>query len=213
VQELAIGWAPGQMPLRPAAAQATTVLSRLDNVVRPIVWVVAEPHDPEVTGATGQIRLVDLLTRLWGPGLTYLPGVAWAPTQPPGLGADAVGRMLLAAKVRLWWRDRGTLDPLRTVESIEHGCLPLQVMPAGAAVSARRSLPAELAPLILDEDDLAAFDPATVVDRRDIAAGLLLAGSLERDLALHLGPPADDPADDPANDQAHDNMHLPAGVA
>ena len=186
--ELAIGWGPGQMPLRPAADQATTVLSRLADPDRPILWLVAEPHDPEVNGATGQIWLVDLLTRLWGPGLTYLPGVAWAPAQPPGLGPDAVGRMLLAAKVRLWWRDDGMLDPLRALESIEHGCLPLQVMPAGAAVSARRSLPVELSALIVDEADLAAFDPSTVGDRRDVAAGLLLAGSLERDLATHLGP-------------------------
>jgi hypothetical protein len=191
--ELSIGWGPGQMPLRPAAAKATTVLARLAGPDRPILWLVAEPHDPEVDGSTGQVRLVDLLTRHWGPGLTYLPGVAWAPDQPPGLDPGTVGRMLLAAKVRLWWRDEGTLDPLRAVESIEHGCLPLQVMPAGAAVSARRSLPVELSVLIADEGDLAAFDPSSVAARRAAAAGLLLAGSVERDLAAHLGPPPGEP--------------------
>ena len=196
VPELSVGWGPGQMPLRPAAAQATTVRSRLAGPDRPILWLVAEPHDPEVDGSTGQVRLVDLLTRHWGPGLTYLPGVAWAPSQPPGLGPDAVGRMLLAAEVRLWWRDEGTLDPLRAVESIEHGCLPLQVMPAGAALSARRSLPVELSTLVVDEGELAAFDPSAIADRRAAAAGLLLAGSLERDLAAHLGPAVDAPGED-----------------
>jgi hypothetical protein len=187
---LDVGWGPGQVPLRPAAADAAQVLAQLRGGDRPVLWVVAEPHDPGNTGATGQMRLVDRLTRDWGAGLTYLPGVSWAPSQAPGLDAEAVGRMLRAARVRLWWRDDGPLDPLRTIESIEHGCLPLQVMPAGAALAARRSLPLELAALVVDDAQIAGFDldPDDLTRRRDDAAGVLLSGSIERDLFLHVGP-------------------------
>ncbi len=97
-----------------------------------------------------------------------------------------MGRLLASSRSRLWWREDGDLDPLRVVESIEHGCLPLQVMPAGAAADLRAALPAGLTGLVVADDELADLDltPGGVRSRLARAAPTLLAGSSERDLLI-----------------------------
>ena len=123
------------------------------------------------------------LRRAWGQGITYLPGIPWAQDDRPVLDPAAVARILDHARVRLWWRDDGTLDPLRLVESIERGCLPLQVMGAGAAMALRRRLPVQLAALVVTAADLATICAHDVTTRLASAADVVLAGSIERDLA------------------------------
>ena len=123
----------------------------------------------------------------WGDGLCYLAGIGWGDPSTPVLKAvDAVGRLLDAARVRLWWQVDGTLDPLRTVESFEHGCLPVQVMPTGQAALLRPRLPAALAPLVIGLAELPGhpIDVEATAARLADAAALVLAGSAERDLTL-----------------------------
>jgi hypothetical protein len=70
------------------------------------------------------------------------------------------------------------------VESIEQGCLPLQVMPAGAARDLAEVVPAPLAGLVVDEAELGDLDlsPTGVAVRLEPAVEHLLAGSAEHDL-------------------------------
>jgi hypothetical protein len=179
-----LGWEPGMVPLRPAAGDLDAVADRLGaNPGREVPWAVAEPYPADRPLDPGRLVAADAAQRAWGPGIAYLPGIPWATDERPVLGAAVVARMLDRSRVRLWWRDDGTLDPLRVVESVERGCLPLQVMPAGAAAALRRRLPPAMADLVVGADDLAALSPAAVTARLAACADLVLAGSIERDLA------------------------------
>ena len=72
------------------------------------------------------------------------------------------------------------------MESIEWGCLPLQVMPTGPAQDLVAALPAALAGLVVDDAALAVLDlsPVGVRARLDPALDHLLAGSAEHDLLM-----------------------------
>ena len=195
---LVVGWEPAMVPLRPArAAQAAIRRAVAGHVHRPLTWVVADLGDPLQVNDPATAALADHLEQAWGPGIAYLAGIGWADEPQPVLGPDAVGRLLGAARIRLWAQADGPLDPLRTVESIEHGCLPLQVMPAAAAARLGHRLAPALAALVVTEADLAAMphSPEATADRLRAAAEVVLAGSAERDLALDAA------------------FHVPAGAA
>jgi hypothetical protein len=95
-----------------------------------------------------------------------------------------VRKLLRTARARLWWRADGDLEPLRVLEAIEQGCLPLQVMPAAAALDLARGLPPALASLVVSDESLAELDlhPASVARRLDPVVDHLLSGSAEHDL-------------------------------
>jgi hypothetical protein len=183
--DLAVGWEPGMVALRPPSASHRAVRSLLAaNGGRPTLWAVADLADEHQRNDPWPSTLANRALELWGPGLCYLAGIGWGRPREPVLGPAAVATMLRTARMRLWWSPGGTLDPLRVVESIEHGCLPLQVMLPGQAEPLRRRLPLPLARLVVDFDALAALDLTSIPRLLADAADVVLAGSAERDLVL-----------------------------
>lgn len=182
-----LGWRPGATPLRPRLADGDAIRAAVATAPdRRHPWVVVEHHVRDGRRDGAQADLALRLHDRFGAGPAYLPGILWAPEQPPALGAAEVGRLLGSARSRLWWRDDGDLDPLRVVETIEHGCLPLQVMPTGAAQALRASLPAGVEALVVADSELDDLDltPVGVRTRLARAVPALLAGSAERDLLI-----------------------------
>lgn len=182
-----LGWRSGAVPLRPALADhdsaRTAVAATAD---RPRAWAVVEHHIAAETRDGLQSALALRLARRHGPGACYVPGILWDHTAAPSLDADVGRRLLGVARARLWWRTDGDLDPLRVVESVEAGCLPLQVMPNGAAHDLAAALPAPLVPLVVADTELDDLDlsPTGVRDRLGPAVEHLLAGSAEHDLLV-----------------------------
>jgi hypothetical protein len=120
------------------------------------------------------------LLRDWGPGLLWAYGAEGA------LDRESLARVLGDVQARVWWSEQGGLDAARLLETIEHGCLPLQAMPEVAAEATSANLPERLRSLVLPIGDgaLQPLSDAEVARRLQAAAAELVAGSLERDLRL-----------------------------
>ncbi len=182
----ALGWRPGAVPLRPALADHRQVRARAtDDLRRPRPWAVVEPQVRDGVRDGAQADLALRCHEHFGPGACYVPGITWDPDAGPVLPPDAVAALLRTARARLWWRDEGDLEPIRLVETIEQGCLPLQVMPTGPARDLAADLVAPLSALVVPVDALGHLDlSATAVARLlGPAVDHLLAGSADRDLA------------------------------
>jgi len=180
-----LGWRPGTVPLRPALADHDRVRARARRDLGGTrAWAVVEHHIRDDDRDVHQAVLAARLQAHHGPGTCYLPGILWAPRAAPGLDPDAVARLLATARARLWWRAEGDLEPLRVVEAVEHGLLPLQVMPDAAAHHLAAALDPPLAGLVVAESDVPGLDlsPAAVAARRGPVVEHLLRGSAERDL-------------------------------
>lgn len=180
-----LGWKPRTVGLRPALTDHDAVRARAAEAPRrPLPWAVIEHHVRAGRQDGHQAALALLGHDAFGPGLVYLPGILWAPDQPPLLDRGAVAVLLGRARARFWWRAEGDLEPLRLVETIEHGCLPIQVMPAGPARQLAAELPPALAALVVPEGALDQLDLSStgVEDRLAPAVDLLLAGSAEHGL-------------------------------
>ncbi|HEU5150439.1 MAG TPA: hypothetical protein VFU19_08080 [Iamia sp.] len=182
-----LGWRDGTVPLRPAHDRHDEIRALADAAPdRARAWAVVEHH---IRGEARDGRQADLavaLAGVHGPGVVYLPGILWDHLAPPVLDPGAVQRLLRAARARLWWREGGDLEPLRVVEAIEQGCLPLQVMPSAAARELARDLPPALTGLVVDAATLPDLDlaPAAVATRLGPVVDHLLAGSAEHDLLV-----------------------------
>ena len=180
-----LGWREGAVALRPALDLHDEIRTLADAAPgRPHAWAVVEHHIRDGARDGHQADLALALATQHGAGPTYLPGILWAHLDPPVLDAVAVRSLLRTARARLWWRAAGDLEPLRVVETIEQGCLPLQVMPDAAARDLARVLPPPLVPLVVTETALADLDlcPAAVADRLGPVVDHLLSGSAEHDL-------------------------------
>lgn len=180
-----LGWTHDAVALRPPLAAHDEIRALVAAAPeRPHAWTVVEHHIRDAARDGHQAALALRLAAHHGQGPAYLPGILWAYLDPPVLGPDAVAPLLRVARARLWWRADGDLEPLRVVEAVENGCLPLQVMPAGPARDLAAALPAPLAPLVVDEDALDRLDltPGAVAARLRPAVEHLLAGSAEHDL-------------------------------
>lgn len=180
-----LGWLPGSVPLRPPLAAHDRIRALIAAAPeRPGAWAIVEHH---VRDGDRDARQADLALRThtaFGPGACYLPGLLWALGQPPVLDHTAVATLLRTARVRLWWRAAGDLEPLRVVETIEQGCLPVQVMPVGPAHDLAARLPPPLAALVVSDEAMADLDlsaPA-VAARLGPVVEHVLAGSSDRDL-------------------------------
>lgn len=180
-----LGWRGGAVPLRPALERHDEIRALAETApARPHAWAVVEHHIRDEARDGHQADLALALAGHHGPGPTYLPGILWAWLEPPVLDALAVQRLLRTARARLWWRADGELEPLRALEAIEQGCLPVQVMPPAAARDLAHALPSALAPLVVADDALAELDlaPDAIARRLGPAVDHLLAGSAEHDL-------------------------------
>lgn len=182
-----LGWRPRAVPFRPALADHDTVRARTATAAtRPRPWAVVESQIRDGARDGAQADLALRCQAFFGPGVSYLPVLIWSWEDPPVLDADAVGRLLRTGRARLWWRESGDLEPLRVVESIEQGCLPLQVMPDGPAADLARALDPALGALVVAEGTLGDLDlsPAGITVRLVPAVEHLLAGSADRDLIV-----------------------------
>jgi len=180
-----LGWREGAVALRPALDLHDEIRTLADAApARPHAWAVVEHHIRDGARDGHQADLALALAPRHGAGPTYLPGILWAHLDPPLLDAAAVRTLLRTARARLWWRASGDLEPLRVVETIEQGCLPLQVMPDAAARDLARVLPTPLVPLVVPETALVDLDlsPAAVATRLGPVVDHLLSGSAEHDL-------------------------------
>ena len=180
-----LGWRAGAVALRPALDRHDEIRALADaNPDRPHAWAVVEHHIRDEARDGHQADLALALAGHHGPGPTYLPGILWAWLEPPVLDAAAVRTLLRTARARLWWRADGDLEPLRVLEAIEQGCLPLQVMPAAAARNLARDLPSALVPLVVSDESLAdlQLDPDAVARVLGPVVDHLLSGSAEYDL-------------------------------
>ncbi len=180
-----LGWRAGAVALRPALERHDEIRALVDaNSDRPHAWAVVEHHIRDEARDGHQADLALALAGRHGPGPTYLPGILWAWLEPPVLDAVAVQTLLRTARARLWWRADGDLEPLRVLEAIEQGCLPLQVMPGVAAQNLARDLPPALVHLVVSDESLAELDlsPGAVARRLGPVVDHLLSGSAEHDL-------------------------------
>jgi hypothetical protein len=134
--------------------------------------------------ASGAAWCASRLRSGWGPGLVWGYGADGA------IDGNTLARTLRAVATRVWWVAEGGLDAARVLETIEHGCLPVQAMPEVVAESTRAALPERLQPLVLSmaaEAPTPLSDPE-VVRRLQSAVAELVAGSLERDLTRAATP-------------------------
>jgi hypothetical protein len=145
---------------------------------RPMAWCVLDRASEEAAA------LVDLLVPSWGPGLCYLAG-PWAnATRPAVLPQSAASRILRASRTRLWASASDDPDRNRVMESLEHGCLPLQVIQV--ARGEHEGLSDASRALLLRANGSGSIPPLTdeeLKSRLDTVAAALSAGSLERALA------------------------------
>ncbi|CAN5612325.1 hypothetical protein BH24ACT4_BH24ACT4_12970 [soil metagenome] len=178
-------WRPGAAPLRPALADHHLIRARAaDHAERIRPWAVVEPHIRDARRDGHQADLALRCQDAFGPGPCYLPGILWAWEEPPVLDPSVVAALLGTVRARLWWRSAGDLEAIRLVETLEHGCLPLQVMPSGPARDLADALPPPLAPLVIADNDLPGVDlsPAATAALLGPALDHLLAGSADHDL-------------------------------
>lgn len=147
---------------------------------RPATWCVLD-WASEATAA-----LTDLLAMSWGPGLCYQPGTPWAdPTRSAVLPRAAASRILRAAKTRVWWSESAIPDEPHVMESLEHGCLPLQFM-ANARAEGEAELSDATRALLLHTDRLGAVERLSedeLKSRIKTVAIALAKGQLELDLS------------------------------
>jgi hypothetical protein len=150
---------------------------------RPAAWCLVD-WASEHTAA-----LADLLVTAWGPGLCYQAGAPWAdPARPAVLPPAAVSRILRAATARVWWSESDAPDEKRIIESLEHGCLPLQFTPDGGG--GRDRLGESLRPLLVRVDRRGSTTPLggeELGSRLESVAEALAAGRLEEELSRPYG--------------------------
>lgn len=147
---------------------------------RPVAWCVLD-WASETTA-----ELTDLLVTSWGPGLCYQPGVPWADaTRPAVLPKTAASRILRASRTRVWHSDGAVPNLAHVMESVEHGCLPLQFTPVGAGVH-DDALSEPVRALVRRADRSGSLMPlrkAELTSRLRTVADAVATGQLERDIA------------------------------
>jgi hypothetical protein len=151
---------------------------------RPVAWCVVD-WASEATAA-----LTDLLVADWGAGLCYQPGVPWADaTRPAVLPKNAVSRILRVARTRVWSSEIDVPDREHIMESLEHGCLPLQFART-SRVEGEEALTESARALLVRADGSGSLRPLSDEELRSrlkVVAEALATGQLERDLSHRHG--------------------------
>jgi hypothetical protein len=134
-----IGWgADGEAPKLDRAQRYRSVRTLAPHD-RPLGWCVVAAL------SAGSARLAHDLAERWGHGAAML-----VDGRSPGVPASAPARLAKRSKVRLWWSEEDRLEGVPFVEAVLHGCVPIQVMPSGAAAALRAQLPEWAVGLVTD---------------------------------------------------------------
>jgi hypothetical protein len=183
-RRLEITWsrpAPGRdaLPLRPPESLGFDILEACRGEMdRPIPWCI-------IGWATREnAHLMDWLTTAWGAGVACLSRKRLDDSDH-GLSHAEATLVQSRSQVRAWWGEAAYLDPFLVLESLRHGCLPLQCVPETVHGGLIESLPPGLHGFTLGIPAAGYLPPLTLEDwRRRLDAGLsvVLAGTLERDL-------------------------------
>lgn len=175
--DVPIGWGPGAIPLRMPAAAAGALVDAQVGLERSLAWTFAERLSPAAAQVAG------CLTESWGSGAVALvdPGV-------PGLPPDAIRRLLRASTVRCWFSASNYLSGVPFIESLEAGCVPLQVMPDDAAIELRDHLGPDTDAFVIGLSELEDGYPASDVlcSRWQAAVQLAIARSTQDEALVGL---------------------------
>lgn len=175
--DAAFGWRPGEVPLRPERNARHELLRSVDDrAERPVQWAMLDSFGDRSRATWCAAQLHDG----WGSGLVWGYG-------PDGeIDRETLARTLRQVSIRVWWTEAAGLDAARVLETIEHGCLPLQAMSEVTAEITRAALPERLRDLVLamGDEPPSPFTDGEIEQRLRAAVAELIAGSLERDLAI-----------------------------
>lgn len=168
-----LGWGEGATPLHLDVAERDRLMERARGAGRPVPWCQVDRLSPE------SARVAGTLADLRPGGL-----VALVEVNSPTVTVDAVRRMLEQATIRVWSSAAAHLEAVPLIESLQFGCVPIQVSTRVADV--RRGLPEWAHVLVADPDELALGwpDEEHLDAGWDAAVTLVAAGSARRDAVL-----------------------------
>jgi hypothetical protein len=173
--------APGRvpLPLRPPRAMAVELLEACrvaDDQPNP--WCLIAFASRETA------RLMERLTESWGQGVTCLTRASQGEGDH-GIPHREASLIQQCSQTRVWWGSGEYLDPFLVLESLRHGCLPLQCVSQASYDALAASLPPGLCHFTLAIPDHGHFPQLSRQERAarlDRGLSVLLAGNLERDL-------------------------------
>jgi hypothetical protein len=130
-------------------------------------------------------RLMERLTESWGQGVACLTRKSQDQSDH-GIPHREASLIQHGSATRVWWGSGDYLDPFLVLESLRHGCLPLQCVPDASYDTLAACLPPGLSHFTLaipEEGTVPPISREERVARIDEGLSILLAGNLERDLA------------------------------
>jgi hypothetical protein len=130
-------------------------------------------------------QLLARLTSSWGQGVACLTRRGEFENDH-GIPFDEASLIQRSSAVRVWWGDTHHLDPFLVLESLRHGCLPLQCVAQSRYDALAANIPPGLVPFTLPIPDLGPIPPISAEERAarfESGLSIVLAGNLERDLA------------------------------
>ena len=168
-----LGWGVGATPLHLTRLERDRLMAHPRGDRRPVPWCQVDRLSPWSAQVAG--TLADLQPG----GLVVLVEVN-SPTAPAG----AVRSILGSAAVRLVSSEAAHLEAVPLVESLQQGCVPIQV--SNRIADVRRGLPEWAHPLVVDLDELADGwpDHEWLDAAWSAAVALVASGSVRRDAVL-----------------------------
>jgi hypothetical protein len=174
--------APGRLalPLRPTSTLSLEILDacRVAND-RPSPWCLIAFDSRE------SARLMERLTESWGQGVSCLTHEGHF-AGDHGLPESEASLIQQYSETRVWWGNGEYLDPFLVLESLRHGCLPLQCVPQESYDALAACLPPGLSHFTLAIPDDGPVPPISREERAariDEGLSIILSGNMERDLA------------------------------
>lgn len=132
-----VGWGAESLSIPVSLKDRHALCASSANFERSIDWCLADRW------GTGSIELAAELTDHWPEGAVLIVDADISGAPP-----SAVSRLLAASTVRCWFSETPLLDGVRLLESIEHGCVPIQFMAEQHLQLLRAELPVWASPLI-----------------------------------------------------------------
>src|SRR5262249_14542866 len=130
-------------------------------------------------------RLTERLTDWWGQGISCLSSEN-EDESDHGIPRSEASLIQRSSRMRVWWGDDAYLDPFLVLETLRHGCLPLQLITQASHDALATRLPRGLSRFTLaipEVGPVPAISPRDRAFRLDEGLSVLLSGHMERDLA------------------------------